>query len=915
MHPSDLVSALSAALLSQDHRVLRMRLFNRHGQQVHHDVIPQRLEGGEALFDGIDYTLVCLAPSMNLPLKDFHGAPVEVSIQTDEGAPRLVCGLVTRVAQGQSDGALTVLMLRIQDAFSQLAKRRIFRTFRNKSAVDAVLTILDEVRQGDPVLAGSFDVETRLCRTYPEREMFLPHDMTDHAFCEKRLRQEGIGWYIEPVVPSDDNAMPRHRLVLFDHNEALQDNPAGTVEYKRASGTETHGTIQHFGGIRELASGRIGSYSWDYKQARGAAVDTGSTIDQGENANTLAATLEQYRIDPPHLGDNAEHYQRLGDVRLDAVEAPSKLFRGAGVQAHFRAGTAFTLSGHPEIDTHPAEERVFILTRLELAVENNLPKELHERVTGLLRDEGFDRANLLPPPAGGTAAPRYANRFTCVRRQVRLAPRYDPADYPVPAPLLALVVGPADEEVHTNEYGCIKVKPYGMRPQDHAHAHGAGASDSERDSAWVSVMTPWAHGRYGHLSLPRVGSTVLLIFVGNDADRPVALGSFYTGTNLPAAFTHVGALPGNRYVSGIKSEEVHGERFNQLRLDDTPGQISAQLASEHAHTQLNLGFMTHPRQDGKGEPRGEGGEWRSDGPIAVRTAQLLLLTTQAMLRAGGKQLERAPLQALLEESKGLLEALGQYAEQHQALGVDLEALQKINDDIRNAEQGSNTQPGTQGQAAPLIASYAEGGFASATPYSTVHYSGRHHNLIAQQHVQVTAGQRFNLNAGQGISLFAHKSGIRQIAHYGKFQMQAQHDDIEMAAGVNVVISASDGIIRLISKNGFEFIGGDTWLKMGNGRIEAGCTGAFAVKAADHVWEGPASMTAQLPQFSSGPTDQRFQLFYDLHGDQQQIAANRMHRITLDDGQVVEGKSDGQGFTSLLQKDAMRIARIEIFKDL
>jgi hypothetical protein len=38
-----------------------------------------------------------------------------------------------------------------------------------------------------------------------------------------------------------------------------------------------------------------------------------------------------------------------------------------------------------------------------------------------------------------------------------------------------------------------------------------------------------------------------------------------------------------------------------LRLDDTPGQISAQLAGEHGHSQLNLGHLTHPRIDGRGE--------------------------------------------------------------------------------------------------------------------------------------------------------------------------------------------------------------------------------------------------------------------------------------------------------------------------
>jgi type VI secretion system secreted protein VgrG len=34
-------------------------------------------------------------------------------------------------------------------------------------------------------------------------------------------------------------------------------------------------------------------------------------------------------------------------------------------------------------------------------------------------------------------------------------------------------------------------------------------------------------------------------------------------------------LPGNRYLSGIKSRENGGARANQLRLDDSTGRINA----------------------------------------------------------------------------------------------------------------------------------------------------------------------------------------------------------------------------------------------------------------------------------------------------------------------------------------------------
>ncbi|MFP3711996.1 type VI secretion system Vgr family protein, partial [Paraburkholderia sp. SIMBA_009] len=75
---------------------------------------------------------------------------------------------------------------------------------------------------------------------------------------------------------------------------------------------------------------------------------------------------------------------------------------------------------------------------------------------------------------------------------------------------------------------------------------------------------------------------VLLDFLNGDPDRMYVAGVFPNGQNMPAMFSRTGARPGNRYLSGTVSQEINGQRSNQPRLDDTPQQISAQLASDHA---------------------------------------------------------------------------------------------------------------------------------------------------------------------------------------------------------------------------------------------------------------------------------------------------------------------------------------------
>uniref|UniRef100_UPI00197D5EE1 type VI secretion system Vgr family protein n=1 Tax=Vogesella mureinivorans TaxID=657276 RepID=UPI00197D5EE1 len=51
-----------------------------------------------------------------------------------------------------------------------------------------------------------------------------------------------------------------------------------------------------------------------------------------------------------------------------------------------------------------------------------------------------------------------------------------------------------------------------------------------------------------------------------------------------------------------------GSGYNQLRFDDTTGQISSQLHSSHGTSQLNLGKLSHPKNKAESDDRGEGFE-------------------------------------------------------------------------------------------------------------------------------------------------------------------------------------------------------------------------------------------------------------------------------------------------------------------
>ncbi|WP_371868854.1 type VI secretion system Vgr family protein [Duganella lactea] len=650
---SDFFSFMTLAKeLVTDNRPLRLRL-DLAGGTNDDMLLPQRVYGAETICGGIEYRVLCVAGNAQLPLKQLIAVSAVLEFVTDQGDLRSVCGIVTEASSGDSDGGLASYQLVLRDALAILEKRSNTRVFRNMDEIEIVQRILNEWRHKSPVLGICFKHETDDAfhvRTYPKREFTMQHNESDAAFIRRLLKRRGIGWYIR----ADGDA---HTLVMFNNADSLRRNAAGTIRYHRDSATEERDTITAWSAVRSLQPGTVTRHSWDYMNPQGRdfmLVDARSGINQGVSGNELAATLDDYQILQPHAGDDHEDLFRFGQLRMSRHDYESKCFHGEGSVRDLCAGEYFTLAEHPEVDQHPPEERDFVVTALQVMAQNNLPKALAARVDGLFARSrwmhGAAEQQMQREVADKVASGplRMHIQFTAVRRGVKIVPAFDPrVDVPQAQMQSAVVVGPKGEEVYCDRLGRVKIRFPGTRPEDHEEAAGSGASDTETDSAWVRVASNWAGNgpgafqQCGTIGLPRIGTEVLINFLGGDPDKPVIVGQLYNLQAPPAALSHRGALPENRYLSGIKSREINGSRTNQLRLDDTNGQISAQLSSDHASTQLNLGFITDPRGGDVAAARGEGGELITAESIAVRARNGILLS--AKFDGAEPQLARAEL--------------------------------------------------------------------------------------------------------------------------------------------------------------------------------------------------------------------------------------------------------------------------------
>ena len=930
------------AFFEQDHalganRPLRLRLASAPDLPAG-ALIPQTVFGRQAICGGIAYRLLCVSRHAGLPLASLIALPAALDMVTDQGDLSSVCGIVTEASAGDSDGGLASYQLVFTDVFSIMEKRVNTRVFRRQSDIEIVQLLLDEWIRSNSILAHAFQyayADFFEAESYPQREFVMQHNESDAAFVRRLLARSGVGWFFRAgnPCPAHAPAAPSHTLVLFNHADGLRQSAAGSVRYHAERATEERDTLSAWSEVRTLQAGKVTRHRWNEEHPRGRAFMS-AEMTGGMHGNALAATLDDYLVLPPRTAQTGasdhEALCHLGMLAMQRHDYASHCFHAEGSVRDLCAGAYFTLLGHPDIDRLPAVERDFVVTSLQVAAQNNLPQALAARVRRLFeRNRWLQEGDaLLQRDVDAMVAHgpmRMHVALTAVRRGVPIVPAYDPrTDLPPLAMQSALVVGPANEEVHCDAHGRVKVRFPATRLVDHQHARGTGAGDTDADSAWVRVASSWAgngpgSGRQcGFLGLPRVGSEVLLAFPGGDPDLPVIVGQLYNHSAQPVALSDAGELPGNRYLSGMKSREIKGGRANQLRFDDRQGKINARLASDHGVSQLNLGWLSSERlsgQDGQGAARGEGAELRTDEQLSLRAGKGMLLSAWQRLDAEGGQMARGEMLALMDNCLDLFRSLGRYAASHEGGKHEEQAQQELRQDLKSWEGASNTEPRAEPGGAPVIAVTAPAGISFASSKAIISYAASNIDTVAQQHLQWVAGLGCSVNAGKGISLFAHADGLRAIAHHGKLLLQSQHDDTDINAGKNLKLTASEGKITvmadeivLISKHG-------AFIRIADG-ITVGSESPLKFNAPSFAFGDAQTMEAQLPGFADARADQQFIFQYEDGDGQQepQLAPQAPFAVKLGDGSTADGRSDAAAKSELLERDVMHLAGIEVFNN-
>ncbi|MDC6119686.1 type VI secretion system tip protein VgrG [Serratia rubidaea] len=357
--------------------------------------------------------------------------------------------------------------------------------------------------------------------------------------------------------------------------------------------------------------------------------------------------------------------------------------------------------------------------------------------------------------------------------------------------------------------------------------------DADRDdkpqgyeSMPVRLAKPYGGDTYGmHFPLIQ-GTEVAIAFHEGDPDRPYIAHALHDSRHPD----HVTADNNTRNV-------LRTAGLNKLRMEDKRGEEHIKLSTEYGgKTQLNLGHNV----DAQRALRGEGAELRTDDWVSIRGGKGVFITADLQPKAQGDMLAMQAALTQLKQAQQLTESLRSAAEAAKAELADLQAQRT---------QLAETLEGLQRSALLLS---APAGIAQVTPKSLQLSAGENIAATSGGNTDFSVLKKLTVAAGERISLYAQRLGLKLFASKGKVEIQAQGDEMALDALKDVRISSSEGNIIISAKQDIVLVGsGGAYIRIGNGEVESGAPDKIIQRAA--VWQkfGGQSASQMLNQYQQG----------------------------------------------------------------
>jgi len=484
-------------------------------------------EGVSTLFE---VAVVARSEDASLDLEAMVGKPAALRATSGYafaayGGGRMWTGICCHAEQTQGlapapgERPLSTYALRIVPNLWLLTQRQNNRIYQHLSIPDIVDKLLDEwgVKPAWKVERGQ----------YPALEYKVQYGESDYAFFCRLLEEAGIAFTFPDdaergsmvtLADSPQSAAPRGTSVHY------VDNPSQSSEKEFVTKLRLH---------HEVRPGAHTIRDYDFRNPAFAL------FGEAPKAAGAEQKYEQYHYRPggmlieggkgggtPAADDKgvARSEQRYGKDRATrSLEADRTGKRGISFETNavdLWPGVVFGIDHHPHAEL---AEKVWVTS---LHIEHTMGEGWKVSGTALF------------------AAEPYRPALTTRKPQVHGVQS-------------AAVVGPLGQEIHTDEFGRVRVQFRWDRE---------GKSD-EGSSCWIRVSQGWAGTGFGMINLPRIGQEVLVGFLDGDPDQPIVVGRVYNAIEqVPYK------LPDNKTVSGWKtSSSPGGGGYNEIKLEDKKG--------------------------------------------------------------------------------------------------------------------------------------------------------------------------------------------------------------------------------------------------------------------------------------------------------------------------------------------------------
>lgn len=704
--------------------------------------------------------------------------------------------------------------------FTHLHKRRNHRAFVGKTVPKIIKTILEE---HGILETNDFEFKFKDPSIYTPREFCCQYNESDAHYLYRLCEECGIAIHYEFTQTS-------HKMVFSDAQPFFKDLP-NPLTYRSNTGfVADEPVLKRFdvGLVSNPLTSSERNYNFKNKKIPESSFDgiQSSKANQASEPN-----LEHYHF--PGRLDNEATAKQQAQLSIERLRTNQILAEAYSDIPTLHVGLCFTVKDFPALNTMAADELWLIK---QIKHQGRQPQVLEALGSQSSADSNFE-LTLLPkyfkqPIANELQFPSkslqqgYRNCLIATPKNIAYRPQRLHFKHKVIGTQTALITGPAGEEIYCDEYGRVKLQ---------FHWDRLGNYD-EHSSHWVRVANIWAHNKYGCIEIPRIGMEVMVDFIEGDIDNPIIRGAVHNGVNqIPYD------LPGIKTQSTLKSKEYKGHGYNEVLLDDTTGEVKTQIHSTPGTSQLNLGFLTHPRKsDGGGQARGHGFELRTDDWGALRAGKGIYLSADERNTASSTQLDLEEAIDQLKYALHIAEELAKSAQKSDAIKADItdqkEQLLEVYTDLKK----------------PGILTSAPEGIAMVTPKSA--------QISAQANITVTSGENtdisavndFRVAAGESISLYTVNNEMKLVANNGQVKVQAQANTMELIADKTLSIISTEAKITAAAEKEIMLTSGGAYIKITGGNIFLHAPGTIEHKAAAHPHLGPASTNYSMPNFVRAP---------------------------------------------------------------